>query len=164
MMGRSVFANGARGNASLLYPVEGSDNRLMPGTVVQIPGTSFFSLTRDRDDEVSETLTLLILPEPIADPLNAEKLVAWEGRWKVPVHSIEEVDQIGKPITRAEMQTALPALEAVSPKKGNVSPIPTQTADRAQMPAERLQSPRAQMQIDPGKPVRVTANRQISAI
>jgi len=104
VVGRSVFANGAKGNASLLYPADGSDNRLMPGTVIQIPGTSFLSLTRDRDDEVSETLTLLILPEPVAGPLNAEKLAEWEGRWKVPVHSIEEVDQIDKPITRAEMQ------------------------------------------------------------
>jgi hypothetical protein len=65
---------------------------------------------------------------------------------------------------KAEMQTALPALEAGSPKKGNVSPIRTQTADRAQIPAERLQGPRAQLQIDPGKAVRVTANRQVSAV
>jgi hypothetical protein len=104
MLGRSVFADGAKGNPSLLYPVPGSGNRLMPGTVVQIPESSSFNLRRDRNDEVSEVLTLLILPQPIADPLNAEKLTAWEGQWKMPVHSIEEANQIGKPITRAEMQ------------------------------------------------------------
>jgi hypothetical protein len=105
VLGREVFADGGKGNASLLYPAPGSDNHLPPGAAIQIPGSSFFNLTRERNDEVSETLTILILPEHIVDPLNVEKLIAWESRWKVRLQSLEQVDQIGKPVTRAEMQS-----------------------------------------------------------
>jgi hypothetical protein len=104
LLGREVFADGKKGNASLLYSAAGSDNRLIPGTAIQIPGTSFFNLTRERDDEVSETLTLLILPEPIADPPDVEKLAELEARWRVPAQSLDEVSQIGKAATRAETQ------------------------------------------------------------
>src|SRR5260370_6729002 len=104
VLGRAVFANGTRGKASLLYPATASDNHLAPGGVIQIPGSSYFKLTRDRADQVNETLTLLILPQPIADPLNTEKIAEWEQRWKVPVQVLDDAGQIGKPITRAEME------------------------------------------------------------
>src|SRR5216684_988552 len=104
MLRRAVFTNGAKGNATLLYPAPGWGNRLTPGTAIKIPGESFFNLTRDRADQVNETLTILILHEPIADPLNAEKMPEWERRYKVPLQGLEEVSQIGKPITRAELQ------------------------------------------------------------
>src|SRR5258708_967169 len=104
VLGRAVFANGTKGKASLLYPTAGSDNQLTPGGVIQIPGNSYFKLTRDRADQVNETLTLLILPQPISDPLNTEKIVEWEQRWKVPVQVLDDAGQIGKPITRAEME------------------------------------------------------------
>src|SRR5260370_23878031 len=52
VLGRAVFANGIKGKASLLYPTAGSDNQLTPGGVIQIPGSSYFTLTRDRADQV----------------------------------------------------------------------------------------------------------------
>jgi len=103
VLGRAVFANGAKGGASLLFPAAGQDNHLAPGGVIQIPGTSSFKLTRERGDQVNETLTFLILSEPVAPPLNSEKIVAWEGRWKTPMRGLEEDSQIGRAITRAEM-------------------------------------------------------------
>jgi hypothetical protein len=104
VLGRSVFANGTKGKASLLYPTAGSDNQLTPGGVIQIPGNSYLKLTRDRADQVNETLTLVILPQPISDPLNTEKIAEWEQRWKVPLQLLDDAGQIGKPITRAEME------------------------------------------------------------
>jgi hypothetical protein len=115
IMGRSVFAGGAKGNASLLYPAAGSDNHLTPGTAIQVPATSFFNLTRDRNDEVNETLTLVILPQPIADPVNTEKVSEWESRWKLPAQGLEDGSQIGKQITRAEMQSGRSVLTQDDP-------------------------------------------------
>ncbi len=104
VMERAIFAGGAKGAASLLFPAAGSDNRLAPGGVIQISGTSFFKLTRDRADQVNETLTLLILPQPMADPSNSEKIAELEGRWKVTEQGLQEDNQIGKAITRAEIE------------------------------------------------------------
>jgi len=101
---RGAFAGGAKGNASLLFPAPGSDNHLAPGGLIQIPGTSFFNLTRERADQVSETLTFLILPQPMADPSNSEKIAELEGRWKITEPGLQEGSEIGKAITRTEMQ------------------------------------------------------------
>jgi hypothetical protein len=101
---RAVFADGTKGKPSLLYPAAGSGNQLAPGVVMQIPARSYFKLTRDRADQVNETLILVILPQPISDPLNTEKIAGWEERRRAPVLVLDETGQIGKPITRAELE------------------------------------------------------------
>ncbi|HEY6393695.1 MAG TPA: DUF4384 domain-containing protein [Bryobacteraceae bacterium] len=104
LLQRTVFAGGAKSEATLLFPATThADNRLAPGGLLQIPGTSYFTLTRDRPDQVSETITVFILPEPIADPLNAGRFAEWEERWKIPVQSLDAGSQLGNAITRAEL-------------------------------------------------------------
>jgi hypothetical protein len=89
---------------SVLFPPAGSDNHLVPGAMRQIPVTSFFTLTRDRADQVSEPLTFWILPQPVEDLLHNEKITGGRERWQMPAQGLEDRGEIGKAITRAEMQ------------------------------------------------------------
>lgn len=116
---RDQYFGGDKSDPSLIFPtlrIRGGNNRVMAGTVVEIPSTdddrSYFTVKRSRDDQVKELLTVLVTTEPISglqigrdrQKLTHQQVANWERQWKTAVHRLEAKAQAGKPLTVAEKQ------------------------------------------------------------
>jgi hypothetical protein len=121
IIGREQYVSGSFGEPYLLFPtlkIRGGDNRVFPGTVVEIPALSddppFVRLRRSRPDHVAEVLTLLVAPQPLPEvkigneprPLPVEQVAAWERNWTVETQRMEAPRLAGKAYTQAERDAA----------------------------------------------------------
>ncbi len=101
---REVYADGSKSAPVLIFPttrLNNGDNRVEAGRVVEIPAQSdnpeYLTVTRARPDQVSESITILVAPEPIAgvevgeeaQTLKLETFEEWERAWAVPAERLE---------------------------------------------------------------------------
>ncbi len=116
---RDEYADGTKSDPYLIFPTQrtrGGDNRVTAGVVAEIPASddnpSFFKVQRSRPDQISEALTILISPKPIAGlqigrqrlKLSDEQVATWEKQWKAKAYKLEAQGQEGKAYTIAEKQ------------------------------------------------------------
>jgi len=115
---REKFKDGAMGAPYLIYPnwqTPTGDNVVAPGRVLEIPGrrdeVNVFTL-QPKANQVSEVLSLLVSPEPIAglkighDPLELSAAVyaGWEKKWAVEAQQFELVGDQSPVMTDKENQ------------------------------------------------------------
>ena len=119
---REEYADGSKGAPMLIFPTtrtRGGDNRVSAGKPVEVPASnddpSYFKMTRDRPNQTSETLLMLITPEKIPgvsigakeQPLTAEQVSSWEKAAAASAVKLEAKDQAGKAYTPAEREAAI---------------------------------------------------------
>jgi len=114
---REVYADGRRGVPTLIFPTTrlyNGDNRVEAGHVVEIPAQTdnpeYFTVTRERPDQVSEAITILVTPEPIESVVPGEfpkvldvaLLETWERDWAVAADRLDLEGGEGQVYTVAE--------------------------------------------------------------
>lgn len=118
---RDFYADGTKSDAYLIFPTKklrNGDAFVRPGLVVEIPEpgnkTPYFKIERSRQDQVNETLTILVSPKPIPELHIADKrqkltdaqVAEWEKKWQAKTLKLEAKGQEGKPYTVTEKQAA----------------------------------------------------------
>lgn len=118
---RDLYADGTKSPAYLIFPTtrtRGGDGHVKPGMVVEIPEPtdtpSYFTIHRSKPNQVSETLTILVSPKPIAGvhigrqrvEISDTQLAAWEKQWQAKTIKLEAKGLEGKSYTVAEKQAA----------------------------------------------------------
>ncbi|MGH9764682.1 MAG: hypothetical protein ACREAC_27925, partial [Blastocatellia bacterium] len=98
------YSDGSKGDPYLIFPttrMREGNNRVEPGLLVELPDQNdrpnYWTLTRQRPDEVSENLTLLVAPKPIAEirpsrqpiKLSRDLLKEWQSKWEVQAQHLE---------------------------------------------------------------------------
>ena len=116
---REQYADGSFSEPYLIFPTTrtlNGDNTVSVGKLIEIPGQDdgppYFTLRRNRPDQVAETLSVLITPEPLenveitdkAQKLAATQVAAWEKQWSTQVGSVELEGGVGKTWTREEKE------------------------------------------------------------
>lgn len=114
---RDQYSNGSKSDAYLIFPelrIDGGDNRVRAGKVVEIPSTgdnpSFLRMRRSRSDQTAELLTIIVSPQPIEGltigrdrlKLGAQQVDDWETKWKSKAYLLETAALAGKLSTSAE--------------------------------------------------------------
>ena len=114
---REVYADGSRSAPVLIFPttrLAGGANAVEAGRVVEIPAQTddpeYLTVTRTRPDQVSEAITIIVAPEPIAgvevgadaQTLKAETFAEWERTWAVTAERLELEGGKGETYTAAE--------------------------------------------------------------
>ena len=113
---REEYESGSTGESYLIFPttrIRGGDNRLAPGTTIELPAWDdnppYLLLKRTRSGHVGEMLTILVTPEPLfgitvgRQPvrLPAGQVALWEKTWGAPVARLE-IPETGKAYTSLE--------------------------------------------------------------
>lgn len=116
---REQYSDGSFGEPYLIFPTtrtRGGDNRVSAGRIVEIPGQedrpNYFKLARNRSDQVGESLTVILTPQPLEGitigdkmlQLSNEQLAKWEKIWGAEVQRFELADGAGKAWTRSEKE------------------------------------------------------------
>ncbi len=116
VVSREQFADGSFGEPSLIFPttrIRNGSNRVSPGLLVGIPALEdnppFFTLERSRPDQVAESVSILVTPEPIStlaigrEPvtLTREQFAEWR-RLETNVEKIELAQTDTKGYTAVE--------------------------------------------------------------
>lgn len=116
---REVYADGTMSDPVLIFPtlrLNNGDNKVTAGSVVEIPAQNdnpaYFTLTRNRPDQVAEAITLLVTNEPLDDleigrdatVLDAKTVADWEAQWGAPTERLDLVGGVGTTYTQAEMK------------------------------------------------------------
>ncbi|MBX7219243.1 MAG: DUF4384 domain-containing protein [Blastocatellia bacterium] len=115
---REQYADGTYGDPYLIFPVQRArgleNNRVQAGSTIEVPAQEdkhpYFLVKRSRPDQVSDVLTLIVSPEPLADitigrkilKLSVDQFSLWEKQWGTQVEIHELVDGAGKTYTREE--------------------------------------------------------------
>ena len=120
---REQYADGTFSEPYLIFPttqIRGGMNQVGPGIVVEIPDaddkTPYFRLRRNRartgagTEQVSEVLTVLFSPKPIAgltigrtaQKLRADEFAAWEKQWATQTTVLEASGESGKAYSEVE--------------------------------------------------------------
>ncbi len=130
---REEYADGTRSAPYLVFPntkVRGGRNDVEAGRVTEIPArddkTPYFTLRRGREDQVGETLSVIITSEPIPgvepgpDPikLSDEQVAEWEQRWGANVGRLELEGGAGAAWTKQEKDAG----DGARPLAGNAPP------------------------------------------
>jgi hypothetical protein len=118
---RERYANGERGAPYLIFPTSrtrNGDNRVAAGKLMDIPAQddqpNFFTLTRSRQDQVEDEVTVLLTSSPLAglpigpkaQALPADQVAGWEKQWGRKVEAFELAGGAGKTWTAAEQEAA----------------------------------------------------------
>jgi hypothetical protein len=113
------YADGSKGDPFLIFPTtrtRGGDNAVKAGRVVEIPAQDdsppYFTLRRSRADNVGESVTVLVSPNPIeglaindkAQRLSVETLALWEKSWGAQAGRLEMEGGEGRPWTKQEKE------------------------------------------------------------
>jgi Domain of unknown function (DUF4384) len=116
VVSREQFADGSFGEPTLIFPttrIRNGSNRVSPGLLVGIPALEdnppFFTLERSRPDQVAESVSILVTPEPIStlaigrEPvtLTREQFAEWR-RLETNVEKIELAQSDTKGYTAVE--------------------------------------------------------------
>jgi hypothetical protein len=116
---REQYADGTLGAPLLVFPTllaRGGDNHVGAGVLVEIPDQAdhipYFNLTRGRNDQVGEILTVLVTPQPIKEiplapkqfNLSPNQIAQWENLWATQVEMFEMEGGAGIAWTQAEQQ------------------------------------------------------------
>lgn len=116
---REQYGDGTLGEPFVIFPTlqaRGGDNRVSAGLLIEIPDQDdripYFKMTRGRDDQVGEILTVLITSQPIEGipitrtrpRLSAEQVAEWERIWGAPAELFEIKGGAGAAWTTAEQQ------------------------------------------------------------
>lgn len=116
---REQYADGTLGDPFVIFPTlqaRGGDNRVSAGMLIEIPDQGdripYFKMTRGRDDQVGEILTVLVAPQPIEGipityerpRLSPEQVAQWESIWGAQAELFEIDSGAGAPWTAAEQQ------------------------------------------------------------
>jgi hypothetical protein len=116
---REQYADGTLGEPSVIFPTllaRGGDNRVSAGMLVEIPDQKdrmpYFNLTRHREDQIGELLTVLVTPQPIAEikigmkqsKLSPEQVLNWESMWEAQAELFEMEGGAGASWTKEEQQ------------------------------------------------------------
>lgn len=111
---RDWFTNGDLGETSLIFPLQGDDNRLIAGRLIDIPAENQepFRAT-PKPNQAGEILTIIVtstpLNLPISDrplPISNTQLLQWEEMWGGMVERFELKGGAGQVRTRQEQQAA----------------------------------------------------------
>ena len=119
---RDEYSDGAKSEPFLIFPTtrtRGGDNRVSAGMTVEIPAQednpNYFTVSRTKPNQVSESLWMLITPKKIEGlqigrqrlRLREDQLAAWEKLSKSKVFKLESPDQAGKAYTEVEKLAAI---------------------------------------------------------
>ena len=111
---RDWFTNGDLGETSLIFPIQGDDNRLVAGRLIDIPAQDQapFRAT-PKPNQAGEILTIIVtsapLKLPISDqplPISNTQLTEWEEMWGATTERFELQGGAGRFRTRQEQQAA----------------------------------------------------------
>jgi len=114
---RDLLADGKTGDAMLIFPWSGADNKLAAGRLIDIPAQeddpNHFTARLSGPDQIGELLTFIVTASPLDLPisdkplrLDARQLVDWEKSWSATVERYEMEGGAGELWTRAEQQAA----------------------------------------------------------
>lgn len=116
---REQYADGSYGPPELIFPTtktRGGDNRVAAGHIIELPGQddqpNFFTMKPRRADVGTESLTVIVTPQPLEGiaigekplVLTAEQVAQWEQTWGAKVERFEMADGVGKAWTKAEKE------------------------------------------------------------
>lgn len=121
---REQYADGSVGDAYLIFPTKrthGGDNRVRPGKLIDIPAQednpNYFTLvpSPSRKDQVGETLSVILTPQPLPELLVSEKplqipasdLLQWEKLWGTAFERFEMEGGAGLAWTKEEREAAM---------------------------------------------------------
>lgn len=111
---RDWFTNGDLGETSLIFPIQGDDNRLIAGRLIDIPAQHQppFRAT-PKPNQAGEILTIIVtsvpLNLPISNrplPISNTQLLRWEEMWGGTAERFELKGGAGQVRTRQEQQAA----------------------------------------------------------
>jgi hypothetical protein len=111
---RDWFTNGDLGETSLIFPIEGDDNRLVAGRLIDIPAQDQapFRAT-PKPDQAGEILTIIVTTAPLRLPISHgplpisnRQLIEWEEMWGGTAERFELQGGAGRVRTRQEQQAA----------------------------------------------------------
>lgn len=114
VINRDWFTNGDLGETNLIFPLQGDDNRLIAGRLIDLPAQDQapFRAT-PKPNQAGEILTILVtsapLNLPISDrphPISNTQLLQWEEMWGGVVERFELKGGAGQVRTRQEQQAA----------------------------------------------------------
>lgn len=116
VVSREKYADGSFGPANLIFPttrIRNGDNRVSPGVLIGLPALEdnppFFTLEPSRGNQVAETVSILITPEPLpnlpvgrnAVALSDEQFAQWR-QFDATIEKIEMNQPEVKGYTAAE--------------------------------------------------------------
>jgi|GEM_PF-275419 len=114
---REVYAGHKTSDPYLIFPGQSTPaggNVVTAGKIIYVPAQGdhipYFTLQRSRADQVSESLTIIISPQPLPlgvglrklDPGQVAQLTQWEKQWGGPTERRESKGSVGKEWTNAE--------------------------------------------------------------
>ncbi|HEX5702279.1 MAG TPA: hypothetical protein VFX97_03570 [Pyrinomonadaceae bacterium] len=114
---RDVLADGSTGEAMLIFPWAEADNKLVPGSLIDIPGQeedpNHFTARITRHNQVGELLTFIVTATPLDLPLSDKplhiesgELSRWEKLWGGVSERYEMEGGVGQAWTQEEKQAA----------------------------------------------------------
>jgi hypothetical protein len=114
---QELSAEGSTGEPMLIFPWAEADNKLVPGSLIDIPGQeddpNHFTATVTRPNQVGELLTFIVTATPLDLPLSDKplriepaELTRWEKLWGGVSERYEMEGGVGQPWTRKEQQAA----------------------------------------------------------
>lgn len=113
---RDWFTDGGSGDTKLIFPLQGEDNRLYAGKLIDIPARqqSPFEATPKRN-QTGEMLTIIVSTSPLSLPLTSDalpvsstQLTEWETMWSGMTERFEMNNGVGLARTPVEEQAAAP--------------------------------------------------------
>ena len=117
IINRDLLANGAMGDAMLIFPWTGADNEMRPGKLIDIPAQdddpNHFTARLTSQNQVGEVLTIILTKSPLALPIStkpirvsAVDLAEWEKKWGGQSERFELEGGAGQPWTEQEQRAA----------------------------------------------------------
>ena len=114
---RDLLADGKTGEPMLIFPWSGADNRLVPGSLIDIPAEdddpNFFMARITSKNQIGELLTFIVTTTPLDLPLSdtplaiaLKDLSEWEKLWGGATERYEMEGGAGAVWTREEKQAA----------------------------------------------------------
>lgn len=116
---REQYADGTLGEPFVIFPTlqaRGGNNRVSAGVLIEIPDQGdripYFKMTRGRDDQIGEILTVLVTPQPLEEipitherpRLSPDQIAQWENIWGAQAELFEMEGGAGAVWTKAEQQ------------------------------------------------------------
>jgi hypothetical protein len=111
---RDWFIDGELGETKLIFPLNGDDNRVNAGRLIDIPADnqSPFMAT-PKANQAGEILTIMITSSPLTLPISDKpltisntQLMRWESMWRALAERFEMQGGAGQMRTRQEQQAA----------------------------------------------------------
>ncbi|MDX6529216.1 MAG: hypothetical protein QOH41_1506 [Blastocatellia bacterium] len=114
---RDLSADGSTGEPMLIFPWAEADNKLVPGSLIDIPGQeddpNHFTARVTSRNQVGELLTFIVTATPLDLPLSDKplridsvELSRWEKLWSGVTERYEMEGGVGRAWTQEEQQAA----------------------------------------------------------